>query len=796
MKSAKVVNKILLISLAFGSITFVAGILAEGNLKKTLMGLGATTSVASIAGTLLTKDKDKSNEENDVQSENTPAVEPSAQKQADYSADEGDRMMQAVEADVNPLQTEEAQTLEFVSNLNSQKEELEAQHDSNEPEIVEELEVENSDRDFEVDELTSKNEELEESLSPIDESFTNINAEETPEKFDDEPFTAQNYPTETNNVVDNVEEDINPFVSSSELSENEPEEAPNTEIADKLFGAFDPAISETDDELLIEEDSEEVGFEAASMAESELPIQELAMEDNSTDEFDFDDDSAIASESESESSMEELIMEDDSSDEFNFGEELATSTETEESNFDNDLAIESESGDEFNFGDDLAIASEPESIELESSMDDLVMEDDSSDEFDFGNNSATSTESELELDSPIEETESSVEELSFDNDLAVESESGDEFNFNDDSAIASESELESSMDDLVMEDDSNDEFDFDNDSATYTESELDSPIEETESSVEELSFEDDLAIASESESPMEELVMEDDSTDEFNFGEELATLTETEESSFGNDLAVESESVESPESNLDSVDELSFEAMPMAESKSQDDFMGEFVDEDKSSEEFSLEETSEEDSVVGDIVESLMVEDELSFNEPGLEESSVTDDNIFGDLDLDSKSDESNEFIKELLEHNESAPNELSFESDMVTTSDSESDELSFEDFSAPEATSDDLFESLPDNESEVEFNLEETSEEDSNFDDLMSVFAEDDSDDNLDGFDLKFEDEDLDTINSLDAVDKKLDELSEISEDSLGELNDLLSSIQNDDPAEEKKADEVHQEQ
>ena len=643
MKSAKVVNKILLISLAFGSITFVAGILAEGNLKKTLMGLGATTSVASIAGTLLTKDKDKSNEENDVQSENTPEVEPSAQKQADYSADEGDRMMQAVEADVNPLQTEEAQTLEFVSNLNSQKEELEAQHDSNEPEIVEELEVENSDRDFEVDELTSKNEELEESLSPIDESFTNINAEETPEKFDDEPFTAQNYPTETNNVVDNVEEDINPFVSSSELSENEPEEAPNTEIADKLFGAFDPAISETDDELLIEEDSEEVGFEAASMAESELPIQELAMEDNSTDEFDFDDDSAIASESESESSMEELIMEDDSSDEFNFGEELATSTETEELNFDND------------------------------------------------------------------------------------------------SAIASESESESSM---------------------------------------------------------EELVMEDDSTDEFNFGEELATLTETEESSFGNDLAVESESVESPESNLDSVDELSFEAMPMAESKSQDDFMGEFVDEDKSSEEFSLEETSEEDSVVGDIVESLMVEDELSFNEPGLEESSVTDDNIFGDLDLDSKSDESNEFIKELLEHNESAPNELSFESDMVTTSDSESDELSFEDFSAPEATSDDLFESLPDNESEVEFNLEETSEEDSNFDDLMSVFAEDDSDDNLDGFDLKFEDEDLDTINSLDAVDKKLDELSEISEDSLGELNDLLSSIQNDDPAEEKKADEVHQEQ
>ena len=481
MKSAKVVNKILLISLAFGSITFVAGILAEGNLKKTLMGLGATTSVVSIAGTLLTKDKNKSNDENqDVQYEDALAVDPSVQKEPDYSADESDRMMHAVETDVNSLQTEDAQPLEFVSNLNSRKEELEAQHDSNEPEIepekaessiAEELEVENSDRDFGIVEPTYENEELEESLSPIDESFTSINAEETQEIFDSEPFTTQTDWAETNNIADNVEENINPFVSSSELSESEPEEdTSDTEIADKLFGTFDPAKLETDDELLIEEDeSEEIGFEAASMAESELLTEELAIEETESEaeEFSFDNDLAIASDTvesvESELPIEELVMEDDddSSDEFDFGEELATSTESE---LDSSIEETESEVEEFSFDNDLAIASDTvESVESELPIEELEMEDDSSDEFNFGEELATSTES--ELDSSIEDTESEAEEFSFDNDLA-----------------------------------------------TSTESELDSSIEETESEAEEFSFDNDLAIASdtvesvESGSPIEELV--------------------------------------------------------------------------------------------------------------------------------------------------------------------------------------------------------------------------------------------------------------------------------------------------
>ena len=81
MKSAKVLNKILLISLAFGSVTFIAGMFAEGNLKKALVGFGATTSVASIAGTIVTSGKNGTNDEqNEIQYEDIQVEEPPLQK--------------------------------------------------------------------------------------------------------------------------------------------------------------------------------------------------------------------------------------------------------------------------------------------------------------------------------------------------------------------------------------------------------------------------------------------------------------------------------------------------------------------------------------------------------------------------------------------------------------------------------------------------------------------------------------------------------------------------------------------
>jgi len=51
-----------------------------------------------------------------------------------------------------------------------------------------------------------------------------------------------------------------------------------------------------------------------------------------------------------------------------------------------------------------------------------------------------------------------------------------------------------------------------------------------------------------------------------------------------------------------------------------------------------------------------------------------------------------------------------------------------------------------------------------------------------------------LDELSSLNSVDEKLDELTKISDESLGELNDLLTSVQEDELEEEQKLDEIFQ--
>ena len=57
MKSAKVVNKILLISLAFGSATFGIGMLAQ---NEKLQNVGTIGSLAGVAGALVTNNKKNS----------------------------------------------------------------------------------------------------------------------------------------------------------------------------------------------------------------------------------------------------------------------------------------------------------------------------------------------------------------------------------------------------------------------------------------------------------------------------------------------------------------------------------------------------------------------------------------------------------------------------------------------------------------------------------------------------------------------------------------------------------------
>ena len=583
MKSAKVINKILLISLAFGSITLVAGMLANGKLKNTLIGLGATTSVVSIAGTLVNKGNKSNGEQDKIQYEDNSVAEVRVREEANNSLDETSEM-HGLEANTNSFQIEHNQLLGVDPNLNSQKEELETEHTSNQQENeveniensviedrTEEIELDNSNLGLEIPTQTADREELEESFSPIEESFSAIDAEEPHEIFTNKASISQESDEKTSSAIDSVETEINPFASPSDLSEpDKQEEASNLEISDKLFGAFDPTELDSDELLIEEDDADELESESTPfVSETESPfkvvepeesVEELVMEDDSPEELSFGD--------ESDSSINELVTEGEPSAEFSFSDEPAIASEENESPIEaidseeneasfesmpmDELVMEDESPEEFSFDSEPAIASE-----TESPMDELVMEDDSSEEFSFSEES--------ELDSPVEAQELSfeampmVESESPMDELVIENDSSEEFSFDDESAIASKE----------------DEFSFDDEPAIASE-ENESPIEAIDSEENEASFES---------MPMDELVMEDESPEEFSFSDEPAIASEENESPL--------------------------EAMPMAESES---LMDELVMENDSSEEFSFDDESEENEVSFESMpmDELVMEDDSS----------------------------------------------------------------------------------------------------------------------------------------------------------------------------------------
>ncbi len=195
MESAKVVNKILLISLAFGSVTFVAGMLAESNIQKALIGTSAAGSMASIAGALVTNSKKNDNQE-DKLSDGQVAQLRDQETQLQQSFDEATEKMQAVETDINSLQTEHNQLLGIISDLNSQKQQLETEYDSKKQEIEavnidisvlknrqQNLKSENDSLKSKIEELSFKHEQLEQVISPIEESIADVSIEEKQEPF-------------------------------------------------------------------------------------------------------------------------------------------------------------------------------------------------------------------------------------------------------------------------------------------------------------------------------------------------------------------------------------------------------------------------------------------------------------------------------------------------------------------------------------------------------------------------------------------------------------------------------------
>ncbi|MEM7761488.1 MAG: hypothetical protein AAF298_25670, partial [Cyanobacteria bacterium P01_A01_bin.40] len=276
MKSAKIVNRILLISLACGSATLVAGMLAGNeNFKKALVGVGGTASMAGIAGALVLNSKqDEENQENSLSADQISELQ-SQKASTQKSFEEATVKMQAVEADINSLQTEHNQLLGIISDLNSQKQQLELEHNSKKQEIEavntniselenhkQSLESENNNLKLEIEKLSLKYEELEQVIAPIEESFVNVDIKDESKSFSEvtpapelevnrlvdsidkselEALNNELVASQQNDAaINSIEEDVNPFASSEESSEFVDEESDSElEMVDKLIGAFD-----------------------------------------------------------------------------------------------------------------------------------------------------------------------------------------------------------------------------------------------------------------------------------------------------------------------------------------------------------------------------------------------------------------------------------------------------------------------------------------------------------------------------------------------------------------------------
>ncbi|NJR44446.1 MAG: hypothetical protein HC775_00675 [Hyellaceae cyanobacterium CSU_1_1] len=558
MKSAKIVNKILLISLAFGSVTVVAGmLLAKENQKALIVGLGATTSVASIAGMLATSSQKKFNENQEEKQSNNNNIVTELNSQESI-------LGQSVANEIEETQIPEASVSSFpikqnqlwdepvTELMNEQlgtKHELEQQNSFALEDHEQDLETKNDYLNSKLENSSVENEVLEQVISPIEEqSFQETSLES--DIFNNELVTAQNsLEEEIEDVTENIPANLNPFANSADLAESsQSEEVADLEIANKLIGTFEPTELDTSEDCS-NENSDELFMEESDLEESE-----------SSSEFSFDDQSSISSESEemdfeampiatddSDESIEELAIEDESNSEFSFDDSSA-------------IATEPESSSEFSFDDQPSISSESEEMDFEAmpmatddsdeSIEELAIEDESNSEFSFDDSSAIATE------------DKSSSEFSFDDESSISSES-EEMDF--EAMPVADADFDDLMGELVVDDQFSSEFNFDDQSAIATELESNEqePMEDARSSV-EFSFDDESNMSSESNDIDFEamLMVDDESSVEFSFEDSSAIAFNAEE------------------------------------------LMGQFVDEDDSPEEINLDNISEMNS------ES----DELSFN--------------------------------------------------------------------------------------------------------------------------------------------------------------------------------------
>lgn len=174
MESPKVINKVLLSSVAFG-VSFGIGMLVSENKIKNALTTGALAATAGFAGTLVSDAKHREAERKKADGENLvedslPTGVHELKSQEDglhQSIAEATMRMQEVETGINSLQTEHAQLLENISDLNSQKQQLETQKEAIETSIaVQQTELEQiSDR---VAQAHQQQEELDAYLTKLE----------------------------------------------------------------------------------------------------------------------------------------------------------------------------------------------------------------------------------------------------------------------------------------------------------------------------------------------------------------------------------------------------------------------------------------------------------------------------------------------------------------------------------------------------------------------------------------------------------------------------------------------------
>jgi hypothetical protein len=444
MESPQNINKVLLSSLAFGVVGFGIGMLKT----PTALATGAIAATASFAGVLVTdRKKTKKEESLDNSSPNQIQELQIEESQLKQSIAEATIKIQEVETNINSLQGEQDQLLGVISDLNSQKQRLEAEYNN---------------RHSQVETISQQQEQLNQALFSLETNKQELEININNQQKELEKILNQSLQTQIQELEQQSEQ-LNQITSSTADYGNEL----TTTEADLLVDPVTESSVLSDDrdrntdsndreeiEVVSTEEIESLDSETiSSLADLESIPESLDTQfiinscyQLETPEFAKQDTETIDSEETELAFVDELeytnIEASDSSEEESFDfDAIATPDSTEEESFDFDAVESSDSSEEESF-DFNAIAT-LDSIEEESFDFDGVESSDSTEEeslsFDAVESSDLIEEESFDFDAIA--TPDSIEEESFDFNAIATPDSIEEESF-DFNAISHENEEE------------------------------------------------------------------------------------------------------------------------------------------------------------------------------------------------------------------------------------------------------------------------------------------------------------------------------------------------------------------